>query len=136
MEVSKELADLLFFALDHGVNSIREGGVLVPFVVSDTGGKRKLDRFVSDPYEHALSDAKTAVSKLPSVVSRYALAYDGFITVEGKKYDAIIINGAEREKGNATLLAQRYLPAVEGGKRLELVGNPAFIGRESTLFAK
>ncbi len=132
---SQKLGDLIFLALDHGVDSIRQGGPLVPFAISDTQGQRNLDRFVAEPYEKAVAETKASIAKLPPQADLYAIAYDGFVTVGGKKYDAIIVHGAERGKGKAYLLAQRYIPA-KNGKRLETVGNPAFIGREESLFRK
>jgi hypothetical protein len=130
---SQSLGDLIFLALDHGVDSIRQGGPLVPFTMIDVDGGRTLSRFVAEPYEKAVAEAKEAAKKLPLKSNLYVLAYDGFIAVKGKKYDAIIVHGAERGKGNAYLLAQRYSPAKDG-KPLELIGNPAFIGRENALF--
>ena len=130
---SQPLGDLIFLALDHGVNSIREGGPLVPFAMSNTQGKASLNRFVAEPYEKAIAETKASIAKLPPQANLYAIAYDGFITVGGKKYDAIIVHGAERGNGKAYLLAQRYIPAKEG-KPLETVGNPDFVGREDALF--
>ncbi len=130
---SLTLGDLLFAALDHGVNSVREGGPLVPFVMAEAEGKLSLKRFVAEPYEKAVAEAKASVPNLPEQTNLYAIVYDGFVTVSGKKYDAIIVHGAERGKGEAYLLAQRYIPA-RSGEVLELVGNPAFIGREHDLF--
>ncbi|HWV19045.1 MAG TPA: hypothetical protein VNZ68_10770 [Rhodocyclaceae bacterium] len=129
---SQPLGDLIFLALDHGVDSIRKGGPLVPFVMSETQGKRNLSRFVTEPYEKAVTEAKASIAKLPPQTDRYAIAYDGFITIEGKKYDAIIVHGAERGKEKAYLLAQRYVPSA-AGKTLETIGNPAFIGKEDAL---
>ena len=130
---SQPLGDLIFLALDHGVDSIRQGGPLVPFAISDTHGKRSLNRFVTEPYEKAVSETRASIAKLPPQAHLYAIAYEGFISVDGKKYDAIIVHGAERGKGKAYLLGQRYVPA-KGGKLLEAVGNPAFVGLEDALF--
>ncbi len=130
---SQSLGDLIFLAIDHGIDSIREGGSLVPFTMIEVDGKRTLSRFVAEPYEKAVGEARAAIKKMPPKSNLYVLAYDGFITVEGKKYDAIIVHGAERGKGNAYLLAQRYLSA-RNGKPLEPIGNSAFIGRERALF--
>ena len=130
---SQPLEDLIFLALDHGVDSIRQGGPLVPFAMSDTQGKRSLNRFVAEPYEKAVAETKASIAKLPPQANLYVIAYDGFITLGGKKYDAIIVHGAERGKGKAYLFAQRYIPAKDGTP-FEAVGNPAFVAREDALF--
>jgi len=133
IEASQRLGDLLFLALDHGVDSVRQGGPLVPFVIAEVDGKRSIDRFVAEPYEMAVAEARMAASKLSRQSSIYALAYDGFVTIGGDKYDAIIVHGAERGNGKAYLLAQRYVPAKDG-KSLEVLGNPVLVGREDALF--
>jgi hypothetical protein len=130
---SQPLGDLIFLALDHGVDSIRQGGPLVPFAISGTQGKRSLKRFVAEPYEKAVTETKASIAKLPPQANLYAIAYGGYITVGGKMYDAIIVHGAERGNGKAYLLAQRYIPAKERTP-FETVGNPAFVGREDALF--
>src|SRR5882762_3872046 len=76
-QMSQRLADIAFFALDHGIYSIQDGeGPLVPFVISERAdGKRKLDRYVSVAkmgesegwvLEESLAKARLAVSQLPS----------------------------------------------------------------------
>ena len=44
-EYSQELIDVAFAALDHGIDSVREGGPLIPFVMSETGSERTLTRY-------------------------------------------------------------------------------------------
>src|SRR5258707_12413251 len=90
-QMSQRLADIAFFALDHGIYSIQDGeGPLVPFVISEQAdGKRKLDRYVSEAkvgesegwvLEQSLAKARLAVSQLPSRVTVYGIAHHGFST--------------------------------------------------------
>jgi hypothetical protein len=123
----------MFLALDHGINSIQEGGPLIPFVVTEEGRKRMLQRFGAQPYEQAVAEARAAVARLSPQVTRYALAYDGYLTQQGTKADAVIVQGAERNAGMAYLLAQRYVPKA-AGQQMETVGNAAYLGREALLF--
>ena len=53
-EYSQELIDVAFAALDHGIDSVREGGPLIPFVMSETGSERTLTRFAADMLEEGL----------------------------------------------------------------------------------
>ena len=39
-EYSQELIELAFAALDHGIDSVREGGPLIPFVMTESGEGR------------------------------------------------------------------------------------------------
>ena len=56
-EYSQELIDLAFAALDHGIDSVREGGSLIPFVMTESDEGRTLDRFASDLLEDAVAQA-------------------------------------------------------------------------------
>jgi hypothetical protein len=136
--MSQRLADIAFFALDHGIYSIKDGeGPLVPFVISELGdGKRKLDRYVvgdSEKWvlEESLAKARLGVSQLPSNVTAYAIAYDGYMTVQGTKCDAIFVEASERGRPRAVLLAQRYIPKT-AGQNFQRVGNAAFAGEEES----
>jgi hypothetical protein len=125
MEENKEnlrLNDLMFKALDHGIDSIREGGPLVPFVMTET----TLNRFVNDRLEVATEKAEEflANQKNEKVI---ALAYDGFVTIEAKKYDAIIVKAFDKDDERGIVLAQRYRP--KGFlRKLQTIGNPALMG--------
>src|ERR1051326_8768995 len=83
---SDSLMALVFLALDHGIESIRGGGSLIPFLIAEADGRRKLDRFVANTLEESLALAQATAHALPSVVSAYAIAYDGFSTVSGQRY--------------------------------------------------
>lgn len=52
---SDALSDLVFFGLDHGVDSVREGGPLVPFAVVERDGSRELARTVATTLEEGLA---------------------------------------------------------------------------------
>ena len=60
-EYSQELIDLAFAALDHGIDSVREGGPLIPFVMSETGSERTLTRFAAEMLEEGLEEFSTVL---------------------------------------------------------------------------
>ena len=141
-QMSQRLADITFIALDHGIYSIQDGeGPLIPFVISDQAdGKRKLDRYMSVAkmgksegwvLEESLAQARLAVSKLPLSVTTYAMAHDGYITIQGTKYDAILVESSERGRPRAVLLAQRYIPKTEQ-QSFQRVGNAVFLGEQES----
>lgn len=101
--------------------------------MTEADGKRGLERFVAQPCEQAVAKAREAASKLPPQVIRYAIPYDGFTTVDGKKFDAGIVHGADRTAGKACLLAQRYTPKSPV-QPTQPIGNAVFLGREPALF--
>src|SRR5689334_13899775 len=96
-QMSQRLADIAFFALDHGIYSIQDReGPRIAFVISEQAdGKRKLSRYMGDRLEQSVAQARAAVSQLPSGVTAYAIAHDGYITIQGTKYDAILVEASE-----------------------------------------
>ena len=118
--------DLAFFALDHGVESIKNGGPLVPFAVTEGPDGRNLERFASERLEEGQAHARAHVRSAGDAV-RVAITYDGFVTLEGERSDAILVEAQERNRPASVILAQRYRP---GGRlrRFSTIGNAAFLG--------
>ena len=81
--------------------------------------------------EESLAQARLAVSRLPPSVTAYAIAHDGFITIEGTKYDAIFVEASERGRTGAVIMAQRYIPKTPQ-RSSERVGNPALLKEEES----
>ena len=104
------LSALAGFALRHGIASAGAGEPLIPFVVSEDGaGQRSLTRYVTDAVgaraagEAALRD---------SAATMYAFALDGYVTLDGKKTDAVIVEAGRRGRDRALVFVQPY--AVRG----------------------
>ena len=127
VEASRELGDLLFFAVDHGVESIRDGGPLIPFVVVEIGGERRLTRFAAERLEEGVAQAAAFANAQLREVDRCALAWDGYITIPGdERRDAIYVEGTERGRTNSVVLGQRYLPRRRL-RKFTTIGNPALL---------
>ncbi|MBI2546735.1 hypothetical protein HYV81_06165 [Candidatus Woesearchaeota archaeon] len=126
MKQNKELNDLVFLALDHGIDSVRDGGNLVPFTLAKTKGKPELIRVMVEN----LQDSETATKEI--VFERkpkmYAIAYDGYITIDEKKYDAIIVEAGEKGKHKALKFCQRYIPK-KLLRKFGTVGNAMYLGK-------
>jgi hypothetical protein len=135
-EYSQELIDLAFSALDHGIDSVREGGPLIPFVMTESAEGRTLDRFDSDLLEDAVAQAITHVQASRSQPgTRHVLAYDGYLTLPtGERFDAIYAEGVEAETDVVMALAQRYRPK-RSLRRFETIGNPALLPAASSKLA-
>ena len=125
-EPSDELMDLIFTGLDHGIDSVRDGGPLVPFVLVEHEGQRALRRIVvGDPFELEASVEQAAVSAGEAAAQpgdRVVLVYDAYLRMKDERFDAIYAEGAENGSP-AAVIAQRYKP--KGRFRgLETIGNP------------
>jgi hypothetical protein len=62
------------------------------------------------------------------------VAWDGYLTVEGERTDAVFVEAYEAGAESSTLLAQSYKAVGRIRKKIELVGNAAFVGRGDPLF--
>jgi hypothetical protein len=131
--VDDNLLDLVFLALDHGIGSISDasGETLIPFLISQDGSGRQLKRFVADTFEESVGMARADAARLPQQTELVALAFDGFITVEGTRWDAVIVQAQRRGNPRCATFAQRY---KRDGSRIEAVGNPASLGDGEPLF--
>jgi len=129
--VGDELMDLVFAALDHGVDSVSGGGPLIPFVLTEGPDGRNLSRFAAETLEEGHSQALRYAAS--SDADRVAVAYDGYLTVEGERSDAVFVEAQERGAGSSVLFAQRYRP---GGRlrKFAAVGNAAYAGEGKGLF--
>ena len=135
IEMSQEFADLVFLALDHGVDSVREsGGPLIPFVMFVNNDELMLQRFATERLEEGPEQAREAIAALPASVMAYALAYDGYITIEGTKFDAILVEASERGRPAGVRMAQRY-SIKKSLQSFQTVGNPALLGKCETLLS-
>lgn len=125
---SPEVEALASFALTHAVRSIvPEGGPLVPFcLLEGADGGRSLNRFVGDLGE-SVERAREHVRTSGAV--RAAVAWDGYLTVDGVRGDALLVEASDAGR-SSVVLAQRY-SAVPGATAP--VGEPITVDRGEPL---
>jgi len=133
MKENKVLNGLMFLALDHGVDSVSEGGPLIPFALTKMTGKPNLTRIQVE----RLEDSRNAtigivLEKNPKM---YAIAYDGYVTIKNKKFDAIIVEAGQRGEKKALKLCQRYVPK-KSLRKFTKIGNPAYLGEVDNILSK
>lgn len=131
MRASESLLDLAFVALDHAVDAVRHGGRLAPFVLVEAESGRDLARFVTGTLERSIEEARQHLRGRADAL-RAALAYDGYLTLEGTRYDAVFVEAHEVGRDSSLVLGQRYRP----GKRrrpFQTIGNPGDAGDAAPL---
>jgi hypothetical protein len=134
-EPSPELLELILFALDHGIESVRGGGPLVPFLLTTGGERPTLARFVADSLDRSREMVTAAASQLPADVRMYAFALDGYLRDDsGQRRDAIIVEAGQRGAAVAFLFAQTYQPR-EVTQELKLLGKPTLVGETANRLA-
>lgn len=126
-EPSPQVSELASFALAHAVRSVvPEGGPLVPFSLVETGDGRALARFAGELAE-GIGHARDHVRG--SGALRAAVAWDGYLTTEGRREDAVFVEASEAGRPSV-VVAHRYARAWRGTKA---VGPPLALGRGEPL---
>lgn len=128
MPLPTELEPLMFFALDHGIESVRaSGGPLTPFLLQARGSSVEITRLVADTLEEGLEHGRTAARASAPDVTAVALVYDGYLTVDDERCDAIMATVQAAGADAADIFAQRYR-TVDG--ELTEVGNAKHIAMD------
>jgi len=115
-------------ALAHAVDSIvPDGGPLIPFTLLETAGGRSLNRFMTEELSEGIARARAAIRE--SGALRAAVAWDGYLTSEGRREDALFVEASDAGQPSV-VLAHRYLPTQQGA---EAVGEPFVVGHGAPL---
>ena len=132
-KVNPKFMDFMYFGLDHGIDSIREkGGPLNPFVMTQCGEQKALQRFVTENYQDGIKAAEESIKFLMPRPDFALIAYDGYMPWEGKKYDAIFVRAFDKNAKEGLTFLQRYVPKATN-QGYEPIGNAAFLKSESNL---
>lgn len=137
-DVERKLNAITFLAIDHGMGSVSDGCCpMTAFAITeDEEGKRTLDRFITERIEQGVERAKQFVDEKRGTIERYAFAWDGFVTIEGRKWDAILVEAGDRFQDNGYLMCQRYDRKGLIRKKNVPVGNVALIGTPASRIRK
>jgi hypothetical protein len=132
------LSAIALKALQHGLESIADiQGPLVPFtLVLDTNPDLRnrtmtLTRYAEELLEDSLHAAQNSIFRSKEE-SMYTIAWDGFVTIEGRKWDAILVEAGNADEPEGVLMAQRYEGKMVGlfskRRRNVAVGDPIHVG--------
>ncbi|WKX76269.1 hypothetical protein [Zobellia laminariae] len=133
---SEKLTTLVFKGLDHGVASIEDGnGPLIPFVMIKTGEQMNMSRFMEETLEEGLAQAKKYIVELDEKPELAIIVYDGLITENGKKHDAILVNGYEKNDSKGYCFAQKYKPKKMLSPFKE-IGNTVIVNQFESILEK
>jgi hypothetical protein len=114
---SDDLMDFALFALDHATDSVlASGGPLVPLALIKVEGSRSLSRFAGD-LERGQEKARSLIRSSANA-DRAAAAWDGHLTVEGERTDAVFVEASKTSDPESVVLAQRYGRAGRLTKKL------------------
>ena len=109
-DVSEELQQLALQAIDVAVVAFTSGEPN-PFVffVDGTGESHTIVVATEEGTEGSdlVAIARQTVSEgIGQLAQLYALAYDGYLTTDGERFDAVFVEAGERGEAEASLIAQ------------------------------
>jgi hypothetical protein len=132
-EPSDELKEFAVTALDHATSSVvPRGGPLVPFAMTHGAAGRQLTRFEGDMVE-AQDAARQLVRESPGLTLA-AVAWDGYLTVDGHRTDAVFVDACDASGQPGVLLAQPYREVGRFRRRAQVVGEVVFVEEREPLF--
>ena len=127
LDDNPKLMDLMEFALDRAVDEVKKTPMMSPFAILETfASSRTLQTFKAERLDIGFEESRRAVLAAPPEARRYALAWLGYSTIEGVRYETVYVEGGERGDEKGAAIAQRYkqrLPEVN----CEPFGNPMVI---------
>ena len=131
--LSDRATALAFFALDHAIETLgKTKGPLVPFVMTERGEHRKLERFAAEQPEGATELARQAAARMDDAET-VAIALDGFVTLEGKRAEAVIVEVSEAGGERSYIFGRRYRTRTIF-RNVKPVGSPVLVGYGEPLF--
>lgn len=112
--IPETLVDLIYSALEHGVASVAEsGGPLIPFLLVQNGEDIRIHRFDADELVEGIAAAENFARELEAAPEYFVIAFDGYLTVDDRKDDAIYVKGFAGDERDGYVFAQRYIPASD-----------------------
>jgi hypothetical protein len=127
LDESPKLLKLMLFALNEACKEIARTGGQTPLAVIETPAGQFIQGFKGKRLEFEYEEARQALLTAPSEAERYALAWAGYLTLQGVRYETVMIGGGERGKPRGATMGLRYkqqLPEV----RFQPIGNPKILG--------
>ncbi|MGA3266186.1 MAG: hypothetical protein ABSE16_05115 [Verrucomicrobiota bacterium] len=115
-----------FFAA-HGIWCVSDGGPLIPMLAFEKAdGKREMQRFAAPELERGVEVGRDWLARNPEGAMQAVLVYDGLVTLEAGKVDALLLDvRVYALPPHSLLMAVPYRPATEG--RQFSVYRPKFI---------
>ncbi|TFC85941.1 hypothetical protein [Cryobacterium sp. TMT3-29-2] len=127
-ETSDGLMNLALFAIDHATSSVvPRGGPLIPFAVIEKDGDRDLHRFEVGRLEAMVAAGRHFVRE-QNDLDRVAFAWDGYLSLDGERSDAVFVEASDAHAPSSVILAQCYATRGRFHTRTFAVGQPVHMG--------
>jgi hypothetical protein len=133
--IPEPVKQLALRAITQGLKKKVHGGNMLAFAILNKEVNSVEADFAADSADQSLQMARDAVAKVIESLKEYAIVHDGYLTVNGYKTDALLVEVGVRGDAYEYSFAHRYRP--KGFlRRMRLIGNPALVGRTNGRFEK
>ena len=117
--------DLVRQTIDLAIRCVDTGETLVTFLMTE-GESGAVISIVADSADESLLLAQRNVDAFDSRTTAFAFAYDGFITMQGERSDAIYVEASFAGAGHIFVFVQRYAPR-QSSTPVTRIGNWAYL---------
>ncbi len=130
----QELLEFLLEAVDHATSRVvPRGGPLVPFAIVDGAGGSTFHQVVEQDLVLAQEQVRFVVQQ-ETGVRMACVAWDGYVTVDGVRTDAVFVDGCDDSGEPGYVFVQRYGRAGRFRRSMIVLGNTAVSSRSERLF--
>ncbi|MEM6275234.1 MAG: hypothetical protein AAF735_08350 [Myxococcota bacterium] len=99
----------------HAVWSVSDGETLVPMLASESNQERKMTRLAHERLKDSVAEGHSRLEANTDGFQRAAFIYDGYIHLEDRKTDALIMTVIQYGSDGGTVqMAIPYKPASSG----------------------
>ena len=124
-EPTEDLFAIVGEAIDLAIKCVSTGETLIPFVMTD-GDPGAIITLMGDSFDQSLNMAQEKIDGFGVETRAFAFAYDGFITLEGERTDAIYVEAARVGDEQVFMFGQRYRPK-RFLRPVKAIGNPMYL---------
>jgi hypothetical protein len=118
---SEILIKLARESINLAMKCVSAGETLVPFIMTE-GAKGAIITIAGESIEKSILVAQKTILEFDNGTEAFAFAYDGFLTFQGEKVDAIFVESGKVSDDKIFVFAQRY--KYSGNKKeAERIGN-------------
>src|SRR5262245_45868032 len=109
--IPAETMEMAGFFAAHAVWSVSDGETLVPMLaIEDAAGQRSMARLAADRLEQAVASGQEQLRANPAGARRAVLIFDGFVTLESGRTDALVLEIRDYERTAAAKCMIPYRP--------------------------
>jgi hypothetical protein len=130
--LDQDFLDFILGGLEHGIVSVRDSrGTMFPFLMTNKDEVEEVKRFGAKTLGEAIELADQALVDLTPKPQFALIAFDGYFSQDGKKYDAIYVKGFSLSEEIGYEFCQPYIPTQD--RKRTPFGKPVFIGKTVNL---